>query len=153
MKHSIAKIISTGLLVGTLDISAACIQYFIKTGKGPEGVLQFVASGFFGQKAFDGGSSMIAAGLLFHYIIAMLFTVFFFAIAPILFSLLKNKLLVGILYGIFIWCVMNLIVVPLSSTPKFPFKPVNAAIAAAILVVCIGIPLSFIAGRSLKKES
>ncbi len=152
MKYSTSKIVSAGLLVGTLDITAACIQYFIKTGNGPAGVLKFVASGLFGQKAFDGSNSMIAAGLLFHYIIAMAFTVLFFTIAPALFSLLKSKLLVGIVYGIFVWCIMNLIVVPLSSTPKFPFKPVNAAVAAAILIACIGIPLAFIARKPRKKQ-
>lgn len=32
----ISKILAAGLLVGALDISAACMQYYIKTGKSPE---------------------------------------------------------------------------------------------------------------------
>ncbi|HRH60078.1 MAG TPA: hypothetical protein PL045_05880 [Chitinophagaceae bacterium] len=45
---------------------------------------------------------------------------------------------------------MNLIVVPLSNSPKFPFDAARAAIAASILIVCIGIPLAFMA-KSNKK--
>ena len=54
IKHLLAAI-----LVGTLDITAACIQYFIKTGKNPTGVLRFVASGAFGTDAFTGSNMML----------------------------------------------------------------------------------------------
>jgi len=150
MKYSPRKILGTGLLAGTLDITAACLQYYIKTGKGPSGVLKFVASGWFGQKALEGGNTMIAAGLAFHYLIAMGVTVFFFITAGFWFSVFKNKWLTGIAYGIFVWCITNLIIVPLSATPKFPFKPINAWIAAAILILCIGLPLSFSASKKGK---
>ena len=136
--------IKAGLIVGTLDISAACIQYFIKTGKGPAGVLKFVASGIFGKDAFTNNTVMIIMGLLFHFIIAMLFTFFFFWLTAKIPALLKAKLLTGIIYGIFIWTVMNVIILPLSNTPPLPFKITNAVIAASILIVCIGIPLAFL---------
>lgn len=136
--------IKAGLVVGSLDISAACIQYFIKTGKGPAGVLKFVASGVFGKDAFTNNTVMIFMGLLFHFIIAMLFTFFFFWLTAKIPGLLKIKVLTGIVYGVFIWTVMNVIILPLSNTPPLPFKITNAAIAAFILIVCIGIPLAFL---------
>lgn len=150
MKYSARKILSAGLLVGTLDITAACLQYYIKTGKGPSGVLKFVASGWFGQKALEGGNAMIAAGLAFHYLIALSVAIFFFITAGFWFSVFKNKWLTGMAYGIFVWCATNLIIVPLSATPKFSFNPINALIAAAILIVCIGLPLSFSASKKGK---
>jgi hypothetical protein len=55
-----------------------------------------------------------------------------------------NRVLTGILYGLFIWLVMNRIVLPLSNTPTIPFKLYKAVKAATILIVMIGIPLSFI---------
>lgn len=140
-------VLKAGLLVGTLDILAAFLQYFIKTNKDPLPVLKFIASGVFGKEAFTGGSNMYIWGLLFHFIIAISFTVFFFWIYSIAPSFFKYRLLSGIVYGLFIWVVMQFIVLPLSNTPKMAFKPLNAILAAGILIVCIGIPLAFLAGK------
>jgi hypothetical protein len=138
------KSIKAGLIAGSLDITAACIQYYIKTGKGPAGVLKFVASGLFGKAAFTDGMIMPLAGLCFHFVVAFCFTFFFFWLTNKFPALLKTKVLTGICYGIFIWAVMNKIVLPLSNTPPVPFKIMNAIIAASILIVCIGIPLAFL---------
>jgi len=143
MKFS--KIITAGLIAGTLDISAACIQYYIRTGKGPENVLKFVASGVFGKDAFTGGLLMSLCGLLFHFLIAFGFTTFFFFIYPRLKFLSFNFFLTAVLYGVFVWTVMNRIVLPLSNAPALPFTWTGAATAAGILIVCIGLPLAIIA--------
>jgi len=142
-----AKTVLTGLLVGTLDITAACVQFYLKTGKGPEPVLRYVASGFFGQDAFSGGNSMIIWGLFFHYFIAMFFTFLFFWLTKTFPAILKVKLLTAILYGIFMWIATQLIVVPLSKIPTRPITVSGAFTAICILVVCIGIPLAWIADR------
>lgn len=147
MTNIISKTFKAGLLVGTLDISAASLQSFIKTGKGPAGILKYVASGAFGNAAFSGGAGMIICGLLFHYIIALSFTFLFLLIFARLYSTLKSKLLIALLYGVFMWAFMKFIVVALSATPKFPFDWMNAIIGIAILIICISLPLSFIASR------
>lgn len=143
----ISKILAAGLLVGTLDISAACLQYYIRTGKSPDNVLKFVASGVFGKEAFAGGALMSVCGLLFHFLIAFIFTTFFFFIYPRLKFLSFNVIITAILYGVFTWTVMNRIVLPLSNTPPLPFTWTGAIIAAGILTLCIGLPLSIIAKR------
>lgn len=143
-RNSVKTILFAGLLTGALDILAAFIDYYIHTTKGPEGVLRFIASGVFGTKAFSGSSAMIWLGLLFHFIVAFLFTVFFYWLYPRAKFLRVNIALTAILYGAFVWCVMNLIVVPLSNTPKFPFNAFNAIKAAIILMFTIGLPLSII---------
>jgi uncharacterized membrane protein YagU involved in acid resistance len=56
-------------------------------------------------------------------------------------------MLTGVVYGIFIWLVMNLIVVPLSNTGSWPFTIDNAVINATILSACIRLPLSYLAHR------
>lgn len=141
------KVALAGLIVGTLDILAAMLHYFTITGKSGLGVLNFIASGVFGKVAFTGGNSMMLFGLLFHYSIALAFTFFFFWIAVNVPAVLKYKLLAGASYAIFIWLVMQLIVVPLSNTPNVPFDVATALIGLAILVFCIGIPLSFFAAK------
>lgn len=143
-------VLKSTLLVGTLDILAAAIQYYLKTGNGPAPVLKFIASGVFGPEAFSEGGAMIFYGLLFHYMIAFSFTLFFFVISLIFPAILKATILTGIVYGVFVWIIMNLLVVPLSNTPEADFQWLNAGIAMLILIVCVGLPLSFIASRSAR---
>jgi hypothetical protein len=132
------------LLVGSLDISSAFVDYYIRTGNGPEGVLKFIASGVFGKAAFGGDESMVWIGLLLHFVIALLFTTIFFLLYPRLKFLQIDIALSALIMGISIWFIMNLVVMPLSNTPKFPFNPANAIKAVLILIFMIGFPLSII---------
>jgi hypothetical protein len=149
-RRFVARVFGAALLVGTLDIVAACLQYYLKTGKGPTPIFKYIASGVFGPDALAGGANMIVFGLLFHYSIAVSFTIFFFLIS-VLFPIVKRtRVTTGILYGIVVWLIMNLLVVPISNTPKSEFDWVNAGAGMLILIVCIGLPLSFIASSRKK---
>jgi hypothetical protein len=148
-----AKILLAGIIVGTLDITAAMLQFFIKTGKDPFIVPKFIASGVFGNTAMKGGADTIAWGFLFHYMIAMSFTVFFFWLCSRRPALLQNRLLTGIGYGIFTWAVMRFVVVPLSFTANQPSTLSGTFIAILILVVCIGIPLAYMAAAFRKQKA
>lgn len=141
-------ILKAWLIVGTLDILSATANYMIQGGKNPISILVYISSGIYGQEAFEiGPPSMAILGLALHYFIAFSWTLLFFIIYPRLPFLSKNRLLTGIGYGIFIWTMMNQVIVKLSNTPKGPFKISGAIINAAILCVAIGIPLSYIAYR------
>jgi hypothetical protein len=147
-KKTLASVILlSALLVGTLDILAAFTDFYISTGKNPLTLIsKYIASGVLGKSALTGGNGMIVLGLLLHYIIATLFTIFFFFIYPRFAFLQKNWIFTGILYGIFAWAVMRFLVVPLSNTPpQKPLQLVNALKSASILIVMIGLPLAFIA--------
>ncbi len=151
-KNPLTLILLTGLLTGSLDILAAFVDHYLASGKGPEGVLRFIASGVFGKRAFSDGNLMIVWGLLFHYAIAFSFTTFFYWLYPKIKLMAANKLLTGIIYGIFIWAVMSVIVVPLSNTPKFNFNFLKAIKAILILICMIGLPLSFLAKKYLRNN-
>ena len=140
----IKTIIIAGLIAGTLDILAAFADYYIATGKGPEGVLKFIASGVFGKAAFTGTTMMIWLGLLFHFIIAFGLTIFFFIIYPKIKFLQLNIVLTAIIFALVSWAITNLIIVPLSNTPAIPFKLISALKAFVILIFTIGFPLSII---------
>jgi hypothetical protein len=151
MRTRNANIIQAGLIAGTLDILSAFIYYYIKSGKTNFLVIfQFIASGIFGKSAEEGGTPMILIGFILHYAIAFSFTVFFFWLYPKMNVLSKNRLVTGIVYGLFVWTVMNLVVVPLSNTVHRPFKIEGALINMGILIVCIGLPLSYIANAYYK---
>jgi hypothetical protein len=139
------KILKAWLLVGSLDIIAACTQYYIKTGKNPENVLKYVASAVFGKDASAGGTMMSVYGLVFHFINALLFTLFFFFVVSKFRFASANRILTGIGYGAFMWAVMRFLVLPLSNVQLLPLTLTGSLIAIAILIICIGLPLSFIA--------
>lgn len=147
MKNLTSATLKAGLMVATLDILAAFIQFYSKTQKSPIVVLNFIASGVFGKEAFSGGSEMAVIGLLFHYIIAIGFTFIFFVLYPNLKKVIKNKIVLGSIYGLFIWLVMQFIVLPLSQTSSLKLSVQGSITAILILIVCIGIPLAWLAQR------
>ncbi|THU41143.1 hypothetical protein FAM09_03240 [Niastella caeni] len=136
-----------GLLVGTLDITAACTHAYLARGIAPVRVLRFIASGAFGKAAFEGVWLMPLLGLLFHYFIAYSFTALFFWLHPNVKLMSKNRVITAVVYCIFIYVVMNMLVLPLTKIPAITFNLEKAIIATLILIVAIGLPLSFIASK------
>lgn len=150
-KGIVSAILLTGLLAGTLDALAAIIQYSINTSKNPVRIFYYIASGVFGKSAYDGGTPMVIAGVIFHYLIATSFAAFFYIIYPAIPWLGKNKILGGLIYGIFAWLVMNLAVVPLSRVSRGPFQIQQVLIGMGILMIAIGLPISLLANRYWRK--
>ena len=147
-QKSFAKaVIQTGLLAGTLDILAAITHAYFQSGTSPERLFQFIASGLFGSEAFSGGMPMVFLGLIMHFLIALSWTLIFFLVYPKLSFLSKNKIVSGIVFGLFVWAMMSFVILPLTSTPKFPFNLGRAMIGAAILILMIGMPVSFLANK------
>ena len=148
MKKSFWKtVLLAGLLVGSLDIIAALVNFYINTGKDPKIVLKYIASAVLGRSAFSASNTVAIWGLLLHFLIAFIWTFFFFLLYPKLKLLSWNRIITGILYGIFIWLVMTQLVVPMSKASGGAFNLKQAIIAVLILIGAIGLPLSFIAHR------
>ena len=134
------------LIVGTLDIIAATIQTLI-SGQDPIEMLQFIASGMFGTSAFRGGSGYAIWGLFFHYCIVVIWTTILFVIYPKFDFLSWHKVLTGIGYGLFVKIGMSGVVLPLSNTPGLRFTIQGEIISTAILIMAIGLPLSFLVNK------
>ncbi len=145
-------ILSAGLLVGILDALAAVIQHFAKGGKHPEKIFQFIASAVFGPTALKGGTGMLMAGIGFHLLIAMIWTLIFFWVYTNIKAIRTNWILTGIGYGALVWAMMTRVIVPLSKAPVIPFQWKQALIGMIIIIAAIGLPLAFIANRRLKSS-
>jgi hypothetical protein len=145
-----ATMLVAGLLVGTLDLGAAFISFYVTAGKSPLLILQAIASGLLGPAAFSGSVGVMGLGLLLHYLIALSFTALFFGLYRQVGFVARYPLVAGAFYGLFIWAVMNLVVLPLSRFPVQPFHPLAALREALILVFMIGIPLALLASRYFK---
>ncbi len=142
-------IIFAGLLAGTLDALAAMVVY----GAAPTGMFRFIASGAFGAgQAFSGGSIMVFWGILFHYFIAFTWTVLFFLTYPVFSFLRRNKYITAVLYGIFVWVMMNRVVLPLSQISQRPFNLNGALVGVAILVVAVGLPIVLLTHRYYSRK-
>lgn len=149
MKTILQTGLLAGLIAGTLDFTMATIVAYIRAGKGFAAVARFVASGALGKDAFRAGDWVVGAGLLFHYTIAtswaLLYTVLYTQMAWVR----QNMILSGISYAIGVGLIMNLVVVPLSLTPKGAFSFWKLVLDIAVLVVAIGLPIAYIIHKRL----
>jgi hypothetical protein len=143
-KTSYRIIFWTAMLAGTLDIAAAILNSYLRSGTSPIVVLQYIASGVLGNGAFDGGFFTASLGLIFHYFIAFSWTFIFFFVYPKINFSSKYKILVGLAYGVIIWLIMNLIILPLSNAPSIPFQLSQVVLGISFLMLFIGLPISII---------
>jgi hypothetical protein len=150
---AINTILLAGFVAGTLDIAAACTQFYINTGKDPMIVLRYVASGVFGKKAFTGGLPMAAWGLFFHYLIAFGLAIFFFWLFPKIKWVRQNVTLAGLLYGIFAWLITTQVIVSLSRIGHQPIVFSKVIVAVLILMFCIGLPIAYITANHYRKAA
>jgi hypothetical protein len=140
-------IFKSGLVAGTLDAIAGVIVYFIWFKFNPFQVLQFIASGVHGPSAINSGIPMIFAGMIYHYFIAFVVAaIYFFAYPKI--SVLRNyKIVSGLLFGLGIWLIMNLLVLPNSNIPKGPFDAGLAAVGIIWHMLLVGLPIALITSK------
>jgi hypothetical protein len=137
----------TGTICGFLDGVAAVLYYLISGGKNPVMIFNFIASGVFGRAAFSGGLPMAFLGLLFHFAIATVWTAVFYLAYPKINFVQKNTVIGGIVYGVLVWIIMNMVILPLSRVPAMPFDVAKAIVNILILVLAIGLPVSIMANR------
>jgi hypothetical protein len=135
------------LVAGTLDILSA----FLFAGIGglhPLDVLRFVASGPFGD-SLGRGNEWAAVGLLVDFAITACMVGAYLAVSPRVPALLRHPVAAGIAYGLFLWLVMNWIVVPLrwpaAPVPDSLYEISNGLFSHCILV---GLPIALIAART-----
>jgi hypothetical protein len=135
-------IVTAWLLAGTLDITVASI-YFPLAGKFRLILLyQGIASGVLGARAFAGGMQSAILGLLLHYLIALIWTVFFFFVYPKMKFLSVNRTATAVGYAVFVSCVMTFVVLPLSNVHHYPVKAEPFLISTVILMFTIGLPIT-----------
>lgn len=139
------KIVTGTLVAGTLDILSAVV-YTLIAGKNPLNMLKGLASAVLGDDAVKGGTDMALAGLAIHFAIMAVMVAFFVIAASKIAALRTHWLLAGIAYGIGLWAVMNLIVLP----ARYGFHPFHALGLAEQFfshIVLVGIPIAWIARR------
>jgi hypothetical protein len=130
-----------GALAGTFDLIAAFITF------GP-GVPRAIAGGLLGRAALQGGAGTWILGVVLHYFIAFSAAAIYCLSSRKLEFLKDHWLVCGLFYGIAVFLVMNLVVLPLCAYHSMgPYQ--YRALVQGILVhmILIGLPISWSLNR------
>lgn len=137
-----------GSIAGALDLLFA-ISFAAYNGTAPMELLQTVASGALGEAAFTGGALAAALGLLLHFLLSYAWAGVFLLAAMRVPALVRRPLVSGIVFGIVVFLMMRLVVLPLSAFP-FPvkFRPLASALDLLSHMFFFGAPIAFATRRA-----
>ena len=139
------SILTTGLIVGVLDISSAFVIWW-QRGVSLQRGLQGIAAGLLGTKSFTGGIAAAGLGLALHFFVAFVVVSIFYLARRKLRFLTKWPFISGVSYGIGVYGVMYWIVLP-AAFPTFRHRLSNELLELAIHICLIGLPTAFIMRR------
>ena len=145
-----AKIIAVATLVaGTLDIASAIVTTALR-GKSVTAMLQFVASGPFGEWPRTSGALGALVGLGVHFAIMAVMVAAFVAAARLLPRLYEWRLLYGVAYGVLLYLIMYWLVIPLRWPPRpdAVVTPMSVLMPLAIHILLVGIPIALFAASA-----
>lgn len=135
------------LAVGLLDATDGVVFRGVQ-GQNPIQVLQYIASSLLGAGAYSEGLSSAGLGLVLHFAVsAMVATIYILSSRRI--EVLRMRwVTLGLLFGIAVWTVMNLVVLPLSAAAHDSITTtalLNGVIGHALFV---GLPISYSARKT-----
>jgi hypothetical protein len=130
-----------GLVAGSFDMACALIIFGVNVPKA-------IAGGLLGHAAFQGGAGTYVLGVFLHYFIAFAAAAVYYAASRKLAFMREYALVCGLFFGIAIYLVMNLIVLPLSALHvTHPIALRDLIQGLLVHMVLIGLPISFSVSR------
>ena len=144
-KMAFKTIFIAGFIAASLDMLAAIVVYALIQQKTTAlKILQSIASAVFGKAAYDGGVEMGLYGLVFHFFISFCFAAAYCFAFPYISFFRKHAVISGIFYGVLVWMIMNLVVLPIVFHYRSSFTWDAAITGIIILILAVGLPISFI---------
>lgn len=148
---AVTAILVGGTIAGTFDIAYA-ILFSAFRGVSAVRVLQSVASGLLGWSAYGGGLPTAVLGLSLHFFIAISAAAIFYGATRWLPCLPQRAIIAGPIYGVVIFTVMNLVVIPLSAFPtRIAFSPFSLTTGLAAHMFLVGLPIALAVRRTEEK--
>lgn len=145
---AVFAILVGGSIAGVLDITYAVVFSGFR-GVPALHVLQSVASGLLGSAAYDGGLPTAVLGLCLHFFIAFSAAAIFYIASRRFHLLTRQAVISGVLYGLIVYAVMNLVVLPLSAYPRrASFPPLVLATGLFVHMFFIGLPIALAVRRA-----
>ncbi len=141
MSRLFLSALTASIAAGIPDVFVAAALSRASPGK----VLQMIASGLLGEASYAAGATSMALGLglqiAMSFAIALIFNIAFWQVAGVR----QNPVVFGALYGVVIFVVMNLVVVPLSRAHPKPHWDTKTVVAMLVVMILFGEIISLIA--------
>jgi len=115
-------------VIGLAALIAGAVDFFypstlvLMSGGSVVALWQYVASGLLGREAFSLGMAGAVYGVIFHFLIIFVFGAVVYLLYRKMPVIREHPVLSGLVYGSYIWFVMNLLVVPLSKAGNYPVQ-------------------------------
>lgn len=133
----LTAILVGGFVAGSLDLITAFITY-------GWGVPRAIAGGLLGRQALHGGTGVWILGVFLHYFIAYLAAAIYCWSSRRLDFLKEHFIVCGMFFGIAVFLVMNLIVLPLSGLHSAgPYQLRGLIQGILVHMILIGVPIGF----------
>jgi hypothetical protein len=142
----LAAIFWGGLLAGTLDLTQAFIAFGLM-GAHPFRILQHIAAGALGARAYQMGWSSAALGLFFHFTIAFTAAIVYWLASRFMPLLVRRPVLCGLLYGELVFLSMYFAVLPLSAVGPAKFNLATYITGPIGHPLLVGLPIALAARR------
>ena len=155
------SVVLAALVIGTIAAVTEMVPVFPiqgALGVSPRLVLQSIASGLLGRKAYSGGAATVLLGIALHLLIAFLFALAYVVVSDRWAALRRHPGLAGIAYGTIVFAVMRYIVVPLSAVAYTQSTDWGMfATSLAVHIVGFGIPIALMdrwwAGANARRQA
>jgi uncharacterized membrane protein YagU involved in acid resistance len=139
-------ILTGGGIAATLDLVYAIVYSWIRAHVPPITIMQSVASGLIGQPAYEGGTATAALGVFCHYSMSLMIASIFWLASRRLVFMTRHAVASGLAFGVFVYLVMNFVVIPLSAFPTpMTYTPVRVAINIVAHMILFGLPIALAA--------
>lgn len=150
---ALKTILMAGLVGGACDITYAFILWGLR-GVSPIRIGQSIASGLLGREtAVAGGFTTGLLGLFLHFVMAIIMAAFYYFAATKLPILWKRATVLGPLYGLGLYGVMNYVVIPLSAIGggKGGAGPTYIWVTGILVhMFLVGLPIALFTRRALR---
>jgi hypothetical protein len=135
--RAVAAILVGGFISGALDLASAFISF-------GWGVPRAIAGGLLGPTAMQGGAGIWALGVFLHFFITCAAAAVYYGASRTLPFLRTHPFVCGLFFGIAVFLVMNLIVLPLSALHSAGPYTLRGLIQGILVhMVLVGLPISY----------
>lgn len=148
--RAFAAIFLGGLLAGAGDIAQAFIGFGM-LGARPFRILQHIAGGILGARAYQMGWTSATLGILLHFTIAFTAAAVYYLASRKITMLVHRPVLSGLLYGELVFLFMYFVVLPLSAWGPAQFNIATYVTGPIGHPLLVGLPIALSLQRAVSR--
>lgn len=147
------QVILGGVVIGVGDTIFATMVWFSWDSAGFTKLFQTIAVGLLGKASYDGGTGAALLGVFCHFFIATMFVLAYTLVSLRRPELLRKPFVFGPLYGVLLYLIMNLVVLPLSRVGRFPsLQHIDWIVLSILAHMMFGMVCVYFSRRALRRQ-